>query len=385
MRKILILGENNSIWTKRCIEHSDIIGNNEIFFLGFDNEKYDSWLMEQGIKLTVVNRNRYFKNIPKVRGVLKIRDYFRAVKGLLKQVDKFDVVHMSFVTREKMYLVKYLRKKSKKIVITFWGSDLLRVNNKTMLKYKDAFTLADIIMLSTSEMKEHFTKVFGHCFDEKILDLKFGLDSLENIDYENTIVARHFFSVPDGKTVITVGYNGKPTQNHIRVTEALSKLKKEQKNKLFLLVPVTYGLSQGYKQQLVDSFDKLGIPYQLIEDFLEDEQLCKLRECTDAFIHAQVTDAFSASIQEYLYARKIVFNPVWIPYSDMKNKGIFYYEYNDYDELSTLISNWLDKGLSDSEQQALSGNTEIIRELSSWKLLSTKWHSLYEVENRGIR
>ena len=118
--------------------------------------------------------------------------------------------------------------------------------------------------------------------------------------------------------------------------------------------------------------------HKAIEEFLNDNNLGKLRESTDVFIHAQKTDASSASVQEYLYARKVVYNPVWIQYRDLKDNNVFYFEYNDYDELVKKLESYLHTGLSEQELENISKNSDIIWNLSSWDSVSKKWEELYK-------
>lgn len=381
MKKILLLGENDSIWTKKCIEHSEITGKYDIYALTQGRSKNDAFYNENGIKICNLKRHTLFRNIPKVRGLIFRFDYINYIRSLKKKTGNFDVVHISYVIQEKMMAVRYLRKTSKKIVVTFWGSDLLRVSDKKLAKYRKALGAADVIMLSTHEMRNRFASVFGNEFDDKIIGLKFGCEGLEHIDPENKGEARKLFSVPEGKTVVTVGYNGLECQNHIKVAETLKKLDKAQRDRLFILLPVTYSLTAEYKNRLTSSFDALGCGYKMIDSFLDEDEVGKLRESTDVFIHAQTTDAFSSSVQEYLYGRKLVFNPEWIRYKEMKDKGIYYKEYHDYDELRQMLSDYLENGLTDEEQQKLDQNSRKIWELSSWGSVSEQWNSLYRVDD----
>jgi hypothetical protein len=40
--------------------------------------------------------------------------------------------------------------------------------------------------------------------------------------------------------------------------------------------------------------------YSIVSQFLSDEDIARLRIAKDIFIHAQKTDAFSETVQEYL-------------------------------------------------------------------------------------
>jgi len=384
MSKILLIGENDSIWTRRCIMHSDILNDNDVYVLEYEPSENDSFYKQHGIKICRIKRHKLFGNIPKVRGIVRRIDRSIYISSLAKKVGGFDVVHISFVSKDKVSMIKRLRKRSKKMICTFWGSDLFRVSDKQLLKYRSSLALVDNFTLSTPEMKQRFISVFGKKLGKKIIKLHFGNEGLAYIDPDNTAKARSEFGVPEGKTVITIGHGGKECHNHIKVINALKKLDKQHKDKLFIQLPVTYGLTPEYKQRLIQSLRSLGCEYSLVETFLDDKRLGTLRESADVFIHAQPTDAFSASVQEYLYAQKLVFNPVWIQYQELKDKGVYYREYKDFDELSQMISDYLENGLSSEIKQRISENSKIIQNNYSWDAVSDNWHRLYQLNKRGV-
>lgn len=379
MSNILLIGENNSIWTRRCIMHSDILKGNDVYVWDQEPSENDSFYKEHGIKICRIKRHGIFRNIPKVRGIIMRIDRRQYINALAEKIGGFDVVHISFVSKDKVRMIKHLRKHAKRIICTFWGSDLFRVSDKQLLKYKKTLELVDNVTLSTPEMKHRFISVFGKDFSKKIIKLHFGNEGLKYIDCNNTAKAKAEFNVPEGKTVITIGHGGKECHNHIKVINALSKLDRSYKDKLFIQLPVTYGLTPEYRQKLIESLQALGCEYSLIETFLDDKRLGTLRESADVFIHAQPTDAFSASVQEYLYAQKLVFNPVWIPYQELKDKGVFYREYKDFEQLRQMLFDYLANGLSDEVKQRISMNSKIIGDNYSWEAVSDNWHSLYQI------
>ena len=380
MGNILIISEINSIWTRRCIENSNIIGKNNIYVLYDNSVIIDSFYSENGIILSHFDKKNIWDNVPKIRGLVYRYNYIKHIIALEKKVGHFDVIHVHYINYEKLLAIKHLRPFATRIICTFWGSDLLRASDKKLQKYKKFFNYVDIITMSTGEMKKRFTSVFGNELESKVKLLRFGISNLAYIhpDTDNNIETKQFFSIPTEKTVITIGYNGSLSQNHIEVIEALSSLSDEIKSTLYLQLPLSYGLKPEYKILIKKHLDSSGCEYGLIEEFLNDNNLGKLRESTDVFIHAQKTDASSASVQEYLYARKVVYNPVWIQYRDLKDNNVFYFEYNDYDELVKKLESYLHTGLSEQELENISKNSDIIWNLSSWDSVSKKWEELYK-------
>ena len=236
MGKILIISENDSIWTRKCIEKSNIIEKNEIYVLCPDVSKSDSFFLANGIHICRVERRTIFSRIPKIRGLMFRIDYMKTIRKLQKKVGHFDVVHISCVSKEKMMVIKYLRRFTKRIICTFWGSDLFRKSEKELLKYRKNLKRTDIIMLSTIEMKERFISVYGQEYQSKIQIIRFGVDGLKYIDSNliSNSEAKESFAIPNDKTVVTIGYNGSPAQNHLKVIDALRKMPEEIKNKIYI-------------------------------------------------------------------------------------------------------------------------------------------------------
>ena len=380
MSRILLISDNNSAWTAKAVTHSGVLENNEVYALTMAETKNDGFYKDNGIRICRVKRHEAFNKIPKVRGLVYYADYLSYIKSLKKKIGVFDVVHISYVSKEKVLAIKQLRKFSKKIVCTFWGSDIFRAGDKQLLKYKKSLQLTDVIMLTTNEMKRKFVSVFGDGFDDKIQIIRFGIDNLDCIDPEkDNTVSKEYFSIPAHKTVITIGYNGSPAQNHTDVIDLCAKLPYHIKQKIYLQIPVNYGLTEEYKKILINKLELSGCEYGLSESYLTGDMIGALRQSSDIFIHAQKTDGFSASLQEYIYARKLVFNPSWLTYEELKNNGVYYREYIDYDDLYEKLLDRLKNGEDEEEKSRLAKNPDVIRKLSSWESVKGSWASLYRV------
>ena len=59
-------------------------------------------------------------------------------------------------------------------------------------------------------------------------------------------------------------------------------------------------------------------------------------------------------------------------------------EYKDFDELSQMISDYLENGLSSEIKQRISENSKIIQDNYSWDAVSDNWHRLYQLNKRGV-
>ncbi len=118
--------------------------------------------------------------------------------------------------------------------------------------------------------------------------------------------------------------------------------------------------------------------YAVYQERLDERDKARLTLATDIFIHAQVMDAFSGTIQEHLYAGALVINPAWIHYDILKEQGVFYLEYADFGELRGI----LEKSVCRKEEQPcwerLEANREKIHAISSWEQIAPLWDAVCE-------
>jgi hypothetical protein len=101
------------------------------------------------------------------------------------------------------------------------------------------------------------------------------------------------------------------------------------------------------------------------------EDVARLCLSTDILIHAQVTDAFSATVQEFLYGGSLLINGGWLDYSDFDLNNIKYIEFNKFDDLPII----LDKTLDDIQNIKfnMGGNRKNLLNISSWAANRKNW------------
>ena len=78
--------------------------------------------------------------------------------------------------------------------------------------------------------------------------------------------------------------------------------------------------------------------YLILDSFLSSEDAAALRYATDMFIHVQVSDAYSSSVQEYLLCNKKVINGSWLRYDEFEDNGKApYFVVDNFGTLSETI------------------------------------------------
>jgi hypothetical protein len=232
------------------------------------------------------------------------------------------------------------RNRSKILLLSPWGSDVLRIPSLHRFFLKRLYSNADYISIGSSGFKGKVQSIFK-IKDSKIIDLKFGsdlIDTLKKNQNLNKNDAKTKLGLKD-KYIITIGYNGSIGQKHIEVIDQINSVKDLLPNNLFLVIPMTYpSNNEEYINKVRNKMEEYEIPYLVYDCFLSNDHLLFVRKCADVFVHAQITDASSASLQEYILADCLVLNASWLIYPQFEKYGKPYYIFNTLEEIgSTLI------------------------------------------------
>lgn len=257
---------------------------------------------------------------------------------------RFDIVNIHFPKRHLAYAYKYLRLMAPQLVITPWGSDILRQPQKALDELCSLYQRADFIVTALKtplgrKIQKEFNieedKFVGNFFGTDIVDYanKYG----ETISQED---AKSKFGL-SGKYVISCGYNRKVPQRHTIIIEAISQVRNQLPENLTLLFPMTYAnprTDYDYVRKLKQMCQEKGLSATFVTDFLTVEDVYKLRKATDIFVHIQTTDASSSSVQEYILCDKKIVHGSWIRYEEFEEfKPLFYYPVDDLNKLGEVI------------------------------------------------
>lgn len=372
-KKILILGNAQSIWVKEYIEHVLLPTDNYDIYVTTQKKggEYYNFYVDNNINLVETDKP--------IKGIKNSR--VRTVINILKATrDNYDIIHVHYVPLNIMSYIysKIVFRRGEKIILSFWGSDLLQSNTKNKWQ-KSCIEKSDYVTVSGSILKEEFVKQYP-CYNvDKIKTIKFGISVLPYIDSVQQTYSkerlRKILGLSENKVIISIGYNARESQQHLKVIEEFKKLPKDLRQKFSIVLQFGTGISSpNYKTKLICSLKDANIEYMFTEGYLDKEQTAILRSATDIFIHAQETDALSASVQEYLYSGAFVINPKWIDYKELKDLGVQYREYNSFEELPCIIEELFEKNSFDENVN----NKKLLSGYAGWDLQQTKWIELYE-------
>lgn len=361
--KALIIGDANSIWVKTTIEKTLLEYGDDCDILTFDNSNYEDFYLEAGVRVILM------RNIG--TGIRQLLNGY-----LNKSVfnENYDIVNIQFAALPYLVLLPFARKNCKRVIVSFWGSDILRQKKRNRLTYY-LLRYADVITMSTTEMVKKFKYLYGEELYSKVKIAHFGSNVISEIDMINDHGSvRRNWGIPRDKITISIGYNADSAQNHIPVLEQIKKLPQDDKNKIHILMRLTYGLkSKEYINSITDAVKQTGCTYTLFFDYLSPKQSAEVTCITDIFIHAQKSDARSASMCEHLYAGCLVINPKWINYSEI---DAFDLKFEHFEELNEIILDNLCYKTENKYKVELSNNKEIIKRLISWEYFIPAWRRI---------
>ncbi len=277
--------------------------------------------------------------IPKINSRLVRKDFLTEIS---KIPDKYyDIVNVHFVGINTYYANNELHRIAKKVLLTPYGSDVLRATPNGLKLLQHVYDTADGVTLSPVREHGFYVKVkeIFSIPESKIYEAGFGSDAIDRLlqDKQSRNEAKKNLEL-NGRYVITIGYNGSAGQQHSKVIDAINSVKKDLPSNLTVLIPATYpSNNDAYLQTLKSKLEEYSIEYKIINRFLTLEELVQLRKCTDMFIHAQITDASCASIMEYMLTDAIIVNGSWLSYPELERKGMPYVRFSDFDELRIKI------------------------------------------------
>lgn len=317
----------------------------------------------------------WLKRVSRLNNLLRYFYYYFYLFPLLRR-QRFDIVHVHGMQDFAIFIARHLTTNTSQLICTYWGSDL----HRHPIKSKAAewcLRKAKYIVLSTLPMRDRFFEIFGQQYCEKMRIIKFGVTGFIHIDtlsqHSTPEECKLRLGIPTDKIAIAVGYNTYPAQQHLKALEAIARLPDHLRKKLFLVFQMTYGdKDPSYSRLIRQAAEQMDCAYRMFETYMGDEETACLRLAVDIFVHAQLTDAFCATIQEYLYAGATLINPAWIHYPDLHEHAIPYLEYATFDELTQVLEKLLTEGVRRDARHRTKLAT-----MSSWPSVAKTWAKLY--------
>jgi glycosyltransferase involved in cell wall biosynthesis len=319
--------------------------------------------------------NRIINRIPKIRGILQI-------KNIANQIDNlgiYDICHIHYLENIYGFIASQIVKKSKKLVISVWGSDLYRTNWRQKMGQYNIIKYANRITFNTKQTSEEFSKYFKNIDKDKLKIKKFGstpLGILRNIEHISKKDCKKSFDISTNSLVVTCGNNASQGNEHIKIIKSIEIVKHKLPDNILFLFPFTYGFVRKYFLKVKGLLDKSNLNYRVLTDFLSDYEVAQLRKASDIMINLPISDQLSGSMQESLYTGNIVITGDWLPYKILEEKGIFMLKVPSVGEVGEKLLYSVNN--LRNLKESCKGNSQIIWNISSWDKNINDWIQMYK-------
>lgn len=276
-------------------------------------------------------------------GVLFNKGLFLCQLFFLSLAKKYDVVNIHFAKPSLLKAMPLLNRMTNNIVITPWGSDVLRLEDERAInRMRQIYSYASCVTVRPySQAGIEIAKKF-HYDPQKMLPLRWGLEYVDYLEEatpnKSMEESKKRFGLSD-RYVITCGYSTAPSHRHEAIIDAVNSVRGQLPSNLTLLFPFTYGWgSKEYVQSIKDKCLSLNLDAVYVEEYLNFEDLYTLRMATDMFVHVQTTDAGASCVMQYILCQKKIVHGSWMKYVDLEQfSPLFYYPVNSMEDLGRVI------------------------------------------------
>lgn len=361
--RILVLGNINSKWVKEYIENVLIPLGHNVDVLGNEPScKFRDFYVSNGINIkNEVSASKIMEKIPFLR---VISSSLRTVKR--NQWNTYDIIINMFVNHRDLRICKKVKSANTKVILYYAGSDLLRKSRLQIVLNRTIIPSPDAIVVGSSTLAKAMKQKYSQ--NTKFETIRFGISAFENIDKY-----RDINPAAQRKNSFCIGYSGVREHNHLSVIETFNKLPSALKEKVFLVVPMTYMATPDYIKEIRSKLDETGIDYFLPTQYMDNDAMAEMWCGISFFINAQTTDSLSASVLESLYAGSVLLNASWLEYPEYKEFGIKYLKFSNYEELLDEIIGIL-KQKKDCSDLISSEN---LKKHMSWQSARDNWSELF--------
>jgi hypothetical protein len=377
MKRILYIGDAHSQFIYNLVKW--IHQHDPEYCIDIINTKYKKKKELKDYYCNVFNYEvpEYITQIPFLGKLFHIQKILKILKTIPY---RYEAVHFHFARTIYIHLLKEVGKITDKKVLTVWGSDFYSVSDHTRKRLGKLLAGVDTVTFANEEVRnqvQDFYSVKKSPGEFRIA--KFGLEPLEYLN-KNVDEIMHFreeLDLPEDRIIISLGYNGNPIQQHLKILRVLKEDKEfmKYKDRVFIIVPVTYGGTKEYVSKVEKLLKETDLPYKMFLKFLTEKEIAAIRVFTDILIQLQLSDQFSGSMQEHLFAGGVVITGSWLPYSTFKNEGVYFRTIGSLDQCSVELRFVIDS--LDDEKMKCRENKEKIYKLSSWSGNVESWIDLY--------
>lgn len=327
----------------------------------------------------LTNSEAYLNELEGYADHIYVYHSYSELYGILNELPKYDVFQILWIENIWVYFRNMIRKKCRRLNLSVGGSDLYRAREAERIYKRHLVDMADIINAQTNATISAFVKAYPSAV-RKIRWVNYGIEALECMGRECMLRAREKrkrMGIPNDMIVIMCGYNASEAHQHVSLIQALSGMDEFVKEKITLVLPMTYPNGQeSYIEKVERYLRGCGIRYRILTEYMNIHDMAEIEMLSDILITVQTTDQLSSTMLETMYAGKVIIAGSWLPYEDLRKKGIFFVPINEIADLTKMVAEVVTNYRV--FQEKCLANKKIVYDMSSWNVASMRWHELWK-------
>lgn len=372
MKHVLVIGNSKSIWIKEYVNNIHYAFGNKVYLTDYYGLSPSEKQYYESLGAIILDVHHPNKAIRMVKCCFVLLRFAKQNAG---QIDLLDIQSPPH-SIQSMILSKLINILKTKTITTFWGSDILRLTYTEAQYLITILDKSDCINIGTKQMQQAFNQFFGEKYNNKCVRVLFGSPAIDYIRKckESSETCKDLLGLDSSKITLAIGYNGNKEQQHLKVIEALANISKEEKKALQIIIHTSGSIDEEYLNTIVNAMINSDICYKVLNDSYDLETIARLRIATDIIIHAQITDGFSGSIRESVFAGAVLMNPSWINYDRFDNDGVDYIKYSSFEEIPQAVEKLLSGRIAINTEN----NKNLVYKEYSWEAVREKWAEIFD-------
>jgi len=366
MRIIILANINSVLWNNLAVELVKKTSD-EIYVMDF----FKGLLMPFDEKTAYCNF--VYPANPLKKKIFIFSNCFKSLFKLLF-LPKRDILMIHYVIPFYGCLSFLLKWKANVIISSVYGSDFYLVPKWKGFLQSWIFNVSQSITFSNTRMRDGFSEKFPHYKDKTVI-CRFGLSLLRSINTQgiNRSKACQKLEVPEDKIIVVCGHSSSKREQHVNICKVVNGLNKEIQKKIFLLLPLTYNLSEDLSREISSFLEKTDLSYKMLSTRLSTEETACLRICSDVMLNLPLSDQMTAAMLETLYCGGTVITGSWLPYKTLDEYGISYIKVDDIKSILSPLEKIIHAKSINTEVVDTSPNREIIKKHFSWESCINDW------------
>lgn len=342
--KYLIISDAASVHVYNFIKNTLMGRGYEIYVLRHSvrqiPERYERFYQENNITVFSPGKAGEGKN-----RLDTVKRFLRKVR-FMRALGEIDVCHIHYLHQSSCLLYRLFHKHIKNLILSYWGTDILRPSKREIAVQKKCFPYADKITVTVEHSKKVFIERFGTAYNDKLCFGRFAAGSMPAIkDFSQTVTkaqCREEMHIPQGKRCIVCGYSADPSQHQDICLQEISRLPEALKQEIHVLIPVQYDrISQDYIARVKQCAEDCGCSYEVLEEYVPFERNATMCLATDIYLQVRDSDAFSNAMKEQIYSGSFMIQGAWLIYEELEQIGAPLLKINSLDELHTALEQTL--------------------------------------------